>query len=151
MKSENEKRKQVEKNYKLKINKVKETNKYISSFIQENSIQETNNSIINTQNKKNRNINIDEINNDFNKKRKKESAFNNDMKQTPNDINVTPITSNNSILLNNRENNSIGINGSEQSKLNEQEDYNMKEISGIMKSILEDWFYIFNLIIITNY
>ena len=37
-----------------------------------------------------------------------------------------------------KENNSSGINGSEQSKLNEQEDYNMKEISGIMKSILGD-------------
>ena len=36
-------------------------------------------------------------------------------------------------MLNNKE-----INGSEQSKLNEQEDYNMKEISGIMKSILDD-------------
>ena len=138
MKSENEKRKKVEKNYKLKINKVKETNKYMSNFIQENSIQETNNSITNTQNKKNRNINIEEINNDFNNKRKKESAFNNDIKQIQNEINVTPITSNNSILLNNRENNSIGINGSEQSKLNEQEDYNMKEISGIMKSILDE-------------
>ena len=43
------------------------------------------------------------------------------------------ITSNNSMLLNNKE-----INVNEQSKLNEQEDYNMKEISGIMKSILED-------------
>ena len=69
---------------------------------------------------------------------KNESALSNVIKQTPNDINITPITSNNSILLNNRENNSIGINVSEQSKLNEQEDYNMKEISGIMKSILED-------------
>ena len=56
------------------------------------------------------------------------------IKHTQNDINITgPITSNNSIMLNNKE-----INGSEQSKLNEQEDYNMKEISGIMKSILDD-------------
>ena len=33
LKSQNEKRKKAEKNYKLKINKVKENNKYISSFI----------------------------------------------------------------------------------------------------------------------
>ena len=60
------------------------------------------------------------------------------IKQTQNEIIVTgPVTSNNSLLLNNKEN-SLGINGSEQSKLNEAEDYNMKEISGIMKSILED-------------
>ena len=137
MKSENEKRKKTEKNYKLKINKVKETNKYISSFIQENSVQETNHSILNTQNKKNKNLIIDELNNDFNNNKKEliknESALSNVIKQTQNEINVTgPITSNNSVLLNNKENNN------EQSKLNEQEDYNMKEISGIMKSILDD-------------
>ena len=63
----------------------------MSNFIQENSIQETNNSITNTQNKKNRNINIEEINNDFNNKRKKESAFNNDIKQTQNEINICNI------------------------------------------------------------
>ena len=139
LKSQNEKRKKAEKNYKLKINKVKENNKYISSFIQENSVQETNNSIANIHNKNNnKNIISDEINNDFknNKKEliKNESALSNMIKHTQNDINITgPITSNNSIMLNNKE-----INGSEQSKLNEQEDYNMKEISGIMKSILDD-------------
>ena len=139
LKSQNEKRKKAEKNYKLKINKVKENNKYISSFIQENSVQETNNSIANIHNKNNnKNIISDEINNDFknNKKEliKNESALSNMIKHTQNDINITgPITSNNSIMINNKE-----INGSEQSKLNEQEDYNMKEISGIMKSILDD-------------
>ena len=149
MKSENEKRKNIEKNYKIKINKVKESNKYMSSFIQENSIQETNNSVSNTNNnnrRQNKNKILEEISNDFNNKKQKkeliknESALSNAIKQTQNDINVTgPITSNNSIILNNKDNNnSLGINGSEQSKLNEQEDYNMKEISGIMKSILED-------------
>ena len=49
IKSKNEKRKMEEKNYKLKINKVKDANKYMSSFIQENSVQETNNSILNTK------------------------------------------------------------------------------------------------------
>ena len=80
---------------------------------------------------------MDELNNDFNNNKKEliknESALSNVIKQTQNEINVTgPITSNNSVLLNNKENNN------EQSKLNEQEDYNMKEISGIMKSILDD-------------
>ena len=142
MKSENEKRKKEEKNYKLKINKVKESNKYMSSFIQENSIQDANISIINKQNK---NTILEDINNDFNNNKQKrvltknESALSNVIKNTQNEI-ITPgpATSNNSLMLNNRENNSLGINGSEQSKLNEQEDYNMKEISGIMKSILED-------------
>ena len=138
MKSENEKRKKEEKNYKLKINKVKESNKYMSSFIQENSIQDANISIIN---KPNKNTILDDINNDFNNNKQKkvltknESALSKGLKSNQNDIiAVGHITSNNSI----KENNSSGINGSEQSKLNEQEDYNMKEISGIMKSILGD-------------
>ena len=138
IKSKNEKRKMEEKNYKLKINKVKDANKYMSSFIQENSVQETNNSILNT--KQNRiKLTTEEINNDFNSNNKKElikneSALSNIIKQTQNEIVMTgQITSNNSMLLNNKE-----INANEQSKLNEQEDYNMKEISGIMKSILED-------------
>ena len=138
MKSENEKRKKEEKNYKLKINKVKESNKYMSSFIQENSIQDANISIIN---KPNKNTILDDINNDFNNNKQKkvltknESALSKGLKSNQNDIlTVGHITSNNSI----KENNSSGINGSEQSKLNEQEDYNMKEISGIMKSILGD-------------
>ena len=139
MKSKNEKRKMEEKNYKLKINKVKDANKYMSSFIQENSVQETNNSILNT--KQNRiKLTTEEINNDFNTNNNKkeliknESALSNIIKQTQNEIVMTgQITSNNSMLLNNKE-----INANEQSKLNEQEDYNMKEISGIMKSILED-------------
>ena len=139
MKSKNEKRKMEEKNYKLKINKVKDANKYMSRFIQENSVQETNNSILNT--KQNRiKLTTEEINNDFNSNNNKkeliknESALSNIIKQTQNEIVMTgQITSNNSMLLNNKE-----INANEQSKLNEQEDYNMKEISGIMKSILED-------------
>ena len=139
IKSKNEKRKMEEKNYKLKINKVKDANKYMSSFIQENSVQETNNSILNT--KQNRiKLTTEEINNDFNSNNNKkeliknESALSNIIKQTQNEIVMTgQITSNNSMLLNNKE-----INANEQSKLNEQEDYNMKEISGIMKSILED-------------
>ena len=154
LKSDNEKRKRQEKNYMKEINKVKENNKYISSFIQENSVQDTNNSIINIPNKKTKNIILGEINSDNanfnlnnklnfdsnNKKEliKSESVISNVIKQTQNEINVTgPITSNNSIVLNNKEN-SLGINGSEHSKLNEAEYYNMKEISGIMKSILED-------------
>ena len=147
MKTENEKRKRQEKNYMKEINKVKENNKYISSFIQENSVQETNNSIMNFPNKRTKNTILEEINNDnanfnfnINKKEliKNESTFSNAIKHTQNEINITgPITSNNSILMNNKEN-SLGINGSEQSKLNEAEDDNMKEISGIMKSILED-------------
>ena len=133
MKSKNEKRKMEEKNYKQKINKVKDANKYMSSFIQENSVQETNNSILNT--KQNRiKLTTEEINNDFNSNNNKkeliknESALSNIIKQTQNEIVMTgQITSNNSMLLNNKEMNA-----------NEQEDYNMKEISGIMKSILED-------------
>ena len=108
----------------------------MSSFIQENSVQETNNSILNT--KQNKNRMIEELNNDFNNNNKdlikNESALRNIIKQTQNEIVMTgQITSNNSMLLNNKE-----MNVNEQSKLNEQEDYNMKEISGIMKSILED-------------
>ena len=139
MKSKNEKRKMEEKNYKLKINKVKDANKYMSSFIQENSVQETNNSILNTKQHRIK-LTTEEINNDFNSNNNKkeliknESALSNIIKQTQNEIVMTgQITSNNSMLLNNKE-----INANEQSKLNEQEDYNMKEISGIMKSILED-------------
>ena len=139
IKSKNEKRKMEEKNYKLKINKVKDANKYMSSFIQENSVQETNNSILNT--KQNRiKLTTEERNNDFNSNNNKkeliknESALSNIIKQTQNEIVMTgQITSNNSMLLNNKE-----MNANEQSKFNEQEDYNMKEISGIMKSILED-------------
>ena len=155
IKAENEKKKRIEKNLKLKIDKVKESNKYMSGFIQENSVQDTSTSFINKQNKLNQkkvleeintdnsniNININGINTENNNKRElinNESVISNVIKQTQNEINVTgPVTSNNSILLNNKEN-SLGINGSEQSKLNEGEDYNMKEISGIMKSILED-------------
>ncbi len=155
IKSEKEKKKIIEKNLKIKIDKVKESNKYMSGFIQENSVQDTSSSIIIKQNKLNQkkvleeinndnsniNININGINIDNNTKKEltnNESVISNVVKQTQNEINVTgPVTSNNSILLNNKEN-SLGINGSEQSKLNEAEDYNMKEISGIMKSILED-------------
>ena len=144
-------KKRIEKNLKIKIDKVKESNKYMSGFIQENSVQDTSTSFINKQNKLNQkkileeintesNLNVNGINNDNNKREliNNESVISNVIKQTQNEINVTgPVTSNNSILLNNKEN-SLGINGSEQSKLNEAEDYNMKEISGIMKSILED-------------
>ena len=151
IKAENEKKKRIEKNLKIKIDKVKESNKYMSGFIQENSVQDTSTSFINKQNKLNQkkileeintesNLNVNGINNDNNKREliNNESVISNVIKQTQNEINVTgPVTSNNSILLNNKEN-SLGINGSEQSKLNEAEDYNMKEISGIMKSILED-------------
>ena len=156
IKTENEKKKKIEKNLKLKIDKVKESNKYMSGFIQENSIQDTSISFLNKQNKLNQKKVIEEINTDnsninininginienINNKRdnnNNESVISNVIKQTQNEINVTggPVTSNNSILLNNKEN-SLGINGSEQSKLNDGED-NMKEISGIMKSILED-------------
>ena len=139
IKSKNEKRKMEEKNYKLKINKVKDANKYMSSFIQENSVQETNNSILNTRQNRIK-LTTEEINNDFNSNNNKkeliknESALSNIIKQTQNEIVMTgQITSNNSMLLNNKE-----INANEQSKLNEQEDYNMKEISGIMKSILDE-------------
>ena len=155
IKSEKEKKKIIEKNLKIKIDKVKESNKYMSGFIQENSVQDTSTSIIIKQNKLNQKKVLEEINNDssninininginidnITKKEltNNESVISNVVKQTQNEINVTgPVTSNNSILLNNKEN-SLGINGSEQSKLNEAEDYNMKEISGIMKSILED-------------
>ena len=151
IKAENEKKKRIEKNLKIKIDKVKESNKYMSGFIQENSVHDTSTSFVNKQNKFNQkkileeintesNININGINNENNKREliNNESVISNVVKQTQNEINVTgPVTSNNSILLNNKEN-SLGINGSEQSKLNEAEDYNMKEISGIMKSILED-------------
>ena len=152
LKTENEKKKRIEKNLKIKIDKVKESNKYMSGFIQENSVQDASISILNKQNKinqkkiseennDNNNININEINNENNNRKElinNESIISNVIKQTQNEIIVTgPVTSNNSLLLNNKEN-SLGINGSEQSKLNEAEDYNMKEISGIMKSILED-------------
>ena len=149
IKAENEKKKKIEKNLKIKIDKVKESNKYMSGFIQENSVHDTSISFINKQNKLNQKkileeinteSNINGINNDNNKREliNNESVISNVIKQTQNEINVTgPVTSNNSILLNNKEN-SLGINGSEQSKINEAEDYNMKEISGIMKSILED-------------
>ena len=154
IKAESEKKKIIEKNLKLTIDKVKENNKYMSGFIQESSIQAGNASYMNKQNKMNQKKILDEINNDnskanenginldLNNKRElmnnNESVISNVIKQTQNEINVTgPVTSNNSILLNNKEN-SLGINGSDQSKLNEAEDYNMKEISGIMKSILED-------------
>jgi len=152
LKTENEKKKRIEKNLKIKIDKVKESNKYMSGFIQENSVQDASISILNKQNKinqkkiseennDNNNININEINNENNNRKElinNESIISNVIKQTQNEIIVTgPVTSNNSLLLNNKEN-SLGINGNEQSKLNEAEDYNMKEISGIMKSILED-------------
>jgi chromosome segregation ATPase len=153
IKAENEKKKRIEKNLKIKIDKVKESNKYMSGFIQENSVQDTSLSFINKQNKlnqkkileeintENSNNNMNGINIENNNKKEfinNESVISNVIKQTQNEINVTgPVTSNNSILLNNKEN-SLGINGSEQSKINEAEDYNMKEISGIMKSILED-------------
>ena len=154
IKTENEKKKRIEKNLKIKIDKVKESNKYMSGFIQENSVQDASSSFLNKQNKINQkkiieeindnnniNININGINIENNNKRElinNESDISNVIKQTQNEIIVTgPVTSNNSLLLNNKEN-SLGINGSEQSKLNEAEDYNMKEISGIMKSILED-------------
>ena len=155
IKAENEKKKRIEKNLKIKIDKVKESNKYMSGFIQENSVHDTSTSFINKQNKLNQKKVLEEINNDnsnininingiitenINKRDliNNESVISNVVKQTQNEINVTgPVTSNNSILLNNKEN-SLGINGSEHSKLNEGEDYNMKEISGIMKSILED-------------
>jgi len=154
IKAESEKKKIIEKNLKLTIDKVKENNKYMSGFIQESSIQDANASYMNKQNKLKEKKILDEINNDnskvndnginleINNKRElitnNESVISNVIKQTQNEINVTgPVTSNNSILLNNKEN-SLGINGSDQSKLNEAEDYNMKEISGIMKSILED-------------
>ena len=71
IKSKNEKRKIEEKNYRLKINKVKDANKYMSSFIQENSVQETNNSILNA--KQNKNRIIEELNNDLNSNNKNES------------------------------------------------------------------------------
>ena len=127
----------------------------MSGLIQENSVQEVSIANIKQNNKKNQkktleetnndnsniNININGINIDNNTKKEltnNESVISNVVKQTQNEINVTgPVTSNNSILLNNKEN-SLGINGSEQSKLNEEENNNMKEISGIMKSILED-------------
>ena len=154
IKAESEKKKIIEKNLKLTIDKVKENNKYMSGFIQESSIQDGNASYMNKQNKMKEKKILDEINNDnskvndnginleINNKRElinnNESVISNVIKQTQNEINVTgPVTSNNSIVLNNKEN-SLGINGSDQSKLNEAEDYNMKEISGIMKSILED-------------
>ena len=155
IKTENEKKKKIEKNLKIKIDKVKESNKYMSGFIQENSVQDASSSFLNKQNKINQKKIIEEINNDNNNinininginvenNNKRElinngSDISNVIKQTQNEIIVTgPVTSNNSLLLNNKEN-SLGINGSEQSKLNEAEDYNMKEISGIMKSILED-------------
>ena len=152
IKAENEKKKRIEKNLKIKIDKVKESNKYMSGFIQENSVQDTSLSFINKQNKLNQKKILEEINTENsnnnmnvniennNKKEfiNNESVISNVIKQTQNEINVTgPVTSNNSILLNNKEN-SLGINGNEQSKINEAEDYNMKEISGIMKSILED-------------
>ena len=118
----------------------------MSGLIQENSVQDT--SIANIKQNKmndnsNINININEVNNENSNYNKKEIIYNesvisNVVKQTQNEINLTgPVTSNNSVLINNKEN-SLGINGSEQSKLNEAEDNNMKEISEIMKSILED-------------
>ena len=134
IRAENEKKKLIEKNLKLKIDKVKESNKYMSGILQENSIQEVNQKKI-LEETNNDNININD--NDKKELIYNESVISNVIKQTQNEINLTgPVTSNNSIL-NNKEN-SLGINGSEQSKLNEEENNNMKEISGIMKSILED-------------
>ena len=146
IKSEKEKKKLIEKNLKKKNDKVKESNKYMSGLIQENSVQDTSLANIKQKNindNSNINININGVNIENNNNNKKELIYNesvisNVVKQTQNEINLTgPVTSNNSVLINNKEN-SLGINGSDQSKLNEAEDYNMKEISGIMKSILED-------------
>ena len=118
----------------------------MSGLIQENSVQDTSLANIKQKNindNSNINININGVNIENNNNNKKELIYNesvisNVVKQTQNEINLTgPVTSNNSVLINNKEN-SLGINGSDQSKLNEAEDYNMKEISGIMKSILED-------------
>ena len=137
MKSETEDRKKIEKGLKRKLEKVNESNKYMSSFIQENSIQDTSTSFIIKQHQLNtkklmEEINgVDQINN--------ESAISNLNKQAQNDVTGVAVTGTiNTMYVNNKEN-SIGTNGNEQSKLNEAaEDDNMKEISGIMKSILED-------------
>ena len=147
-KDQNENKKQIEKNLKVKIDKVKESNKYITGIIHESSLNDISASFINKKGLINKNKKIlEEMNNDIitdnnniNKKEmlNSESAISNVIKHTQNEINLTgPITSNNSILINNKEN-TLGVNGNDQSKLNEQEDYNMKEISGIMKSMLED-------------